>query len=90
METPFHYVQWTLTPKVGAAGMIVCHEQELGMPRSLSSIVLFRHNTKLQLSFSSLAEKFMVSRASDVLLYSDSADTKVSLAGLEGNSMPRI
>ncbi|XP_061902037.1 uncharacterized protein LOC133649222 [Entelurus aequoreus] len=55
----------------------------LGLPRSLSSFALFGHNTKLQLPFSSLAEEFKVSRAREVLLYRDSADGKVSSAGVE-------
>ncbi|CAJ1075238.1 LOW QUALITY PROTEIN: uncharacterized protein LOC109089580 [Xyrichtys novacula] len=55
----------------------------LGLPRSLSSIALFGHNTKLQLPFSSPSEEFKVTRAREVLLYRDSADTKVSSAGVE-------
>ncbi len=55
----------------------------LGLPRSLSSIALFGHNTKLQLPFSSLAEEFKVTRAREVLLYRDSTETKVSSAGVE-------
>lgn len=47
----------------------------LGPPRSLRSIALFRHNTKLP--FSSLAEEFKVIR-----VYIDSTDTKVSSAGV--------
>ncbi|XP_039504261.1 uncharacterized protein LOC120460516 [Pimephales promelas] len=55
----------------------------LGLPRSLSSIAFFGHNTKLQLPLSSLAEEFKVTRAREVLLYRDSVDTKVSSAGVE-------
>ncbi|XP_056127556.1 uncharacterized protein LOC130105540 [Rhinichthys klamathensis goyatoka] len=55
----------------------------LGLPRSLSSVAFFGHNTKLQLPFSSLAEEFKVTRAREVLLYRDSVDTKVSSAGVE-------
>ncbi|KAL7841023.1 hypothetical protein SRHO_G00247140 [Serrasalmus rhombeus] len=55
----------------------------LGLPRSLSSTALFGHNTKLQLLLSSLEEEFKVIRAREVLLYRDSADNKVSSAGVE-------
>ena len=54
----------------------------LGLPRSLSSIALFGHNTKLQLSFSSLADEFKVSQTREVLLYRDSAEGKVASAGV--------
>ncbi|XP_063080140.1 uncharacterized protein LOC134470047 [Engraulis encrasicolus] len=55
----------------------------LGLPRSLSSIALFGHGTKLQLPFSSVTEEFKVARAREVLLYRDSSDGKVSSAGVE-------
>ncbi|XP_038147774.1 uncharacterized protein LOC119787807 [Cyprinodon tularosa] len=55
----------------------------LGLPRSLSSIALFGHGTKLTLPLSSVSEEFKVARAREVLLYRDSTDGKVSSAGIE-------
>ncbi|XP_063050368.1 uncharacterized protein LOC134445223 [Engraulis encrasicolus] len=55
----------------------------LGLPKSLSCIALYGHTNKLQLPFSGLTEEFKVTRAREVLLYRDSADTRVSSAGVE-------
>ncbi len=55
----------------------------LGLPRSLSSIALYGHNTKLQLLLKSLEEEFKVTRAREVMLYRDSSDPKVAQAGVQ-------
>lgn len=55
----------------------------LGLPQSLSDIALYGRKNKLKLPFSSLKEEFMVTRSREVLLYRDSSDSKVSLAGIE-------
>ncbi|XP_049337547.1 uncharacterized protein LOC125802987 [Astyanax mexicanus] len=54
----------------------------LGLPKSLSSIALYGHTNKLQLPFTGLTEEFRVTRAREVLLYRDSADNRVSSAGI--------
>nr|XP_057943465.1 uncharacterized protein LOC131138512 [Doryrhamphus excisus] len=54
----------------------------LGLPKSLSSIALYGNTNKLQLPFTGLTEEFKVTRAREVLLYRDSADTRVSSAGI--------
>lgn len=47
----------------------------LGLPKSLSSIALYGHIDKLQLTFTSPTEEFKVTRAREVLLCRDSADS---------------
>ncbi|KAI8506911.1 hypothetical protein Bbelb_153500 [Branchiostoma belcheri] len=54
----------------------------LGVPRSLSNIALYGRSTKLRLPLSGLTEEFKVTRAREVMMYRDSADTKVSSAGI--------
>lgn len=54
----------------------------LGLPRSLSSIALYGHSTKLHLPLSGLSEEFKVTRSREVLMYRDSKDTKVAAAGI--------
>ncbi|RXN22985.1 reverse transcriptase [Labeo rohita] len=54
----------------------------LGLPRSLSSIALYGHSTKLHLPLSGLSEEFKVARSREVLMYRDSRDTKVTAAGI--------
>ncbi|XP_076860736.1 uncharacterized protein LOC143513938 [Brachyhypopomus gauderio] len=54
----------------------------LGLPKSLSSIALYGNSNKLQLPFSGLVEEFKVTRAREVMLYRDSADNRVSSAGI--------
>lgn len=49
---------------------------------SISSIALYGHTNKLQLPFPSLTEEFEVTKAREVLLYRDSADKRVSSAGI--------
>ncbi|XP_061896833.1 uncharacterized protein LOC133645919 [Entelurus aequoreus] len=54
----------------------------LGLPRSLSSIALYGHSTKLQLPLRGLLEEFKVTRSREVMMYRDSADVKVASAGI--------
>ncbi|KAL0183880.1 hypothetical protein M9458_019576, partial [Cirrhinus mrigala] len=54
----------------------------LGLPRSLSSIALYGHSTKLHLPLSGLSEEFKVTRSREVLMYRDSRDIKVTAAGI--------
>ncbi|RXN38269.1 reverse transcriptase [Labeo rohita] len=54
----------------------------LGLPRSLSSIALYGHSTKLHLPLIGLSEEFKVARSREVLMYRDSRDTKVTAAGI--------
>ncbi|XP_070689483.1 uncharacterized protein [Pempheris klunzingeri] len=54
----------------------------LGLPRSLSSIALYGHSTKLHLPLSGLSEEFKVTRSREVMMYRDSADAKVASAGI--------
>ncbi|XP_069366366.1 uncharacterized protein [Paralichthys olivaceus] len=54
----------------------------LGLPRSLSSIALYGHSTKLQLPFSGLMEEFKVTRTREVMMYRDSTDVRVATAGI--------
>lgn len=55
----------------------------LGLPQSMSSIALYGHNNKQKFPFSSLSEKFMVSRSRELLQYRESSDPRVALAGIE-------
>lgn len=55
----------------------------LGLPWSLSSIILYGKNNMLKLPISSLNEEFKVSRTRAVLQYRKSSDPKVSQAGIE-------
>lgn len=41
----------------------------LGLPRSLCSIALYGHSTKLQLPISGLSEEFKVTRAREDMMY---------------------
>lgn len=54
----------------------------LGLPRSLSSIALYGHSTKLHLPLSGLTEEFKVTRSREVMIYRDSSDAKVAAAGI--------
>ena len=54
----------------------------LGLPRSLSSIALYGHSTKLQLPFSGLTEEFKVTRTREAMMYRDSTDIRVTTAGI--------
>ncbi|XP_038131552.1 uncharacterized protein LOC119776958 [Cyprinodon tularosa] len=54
----------------------------LGLPKSLSTIALYGHSNKLQLPLTGVTEEFKVTRAREVLLYRDSADTRVSSASI--------
>ena len=54
----------------------------LGLPHSLSSCALYGKRNKLQLPFSSLDEEFRVARTREALLYCDSKDSRVALAGI--------
>lgn len=55
----------------------------LGLPKSLSSIALYGHHTKLQLPFKSLEEEFKVTRTREVVQYRHSSDPKVAKAGIQ-------
>ncbi|KAK1788714.1 hypothetical protein P4O66_002535 [Electrophorus voltai] len=55
----------------------------LGLPRSLTSTVLYGTSNILQLPFSGLTEEFKVAHTREVLQHRDSRDCKVSPAGIE-------
>ena len=54
----------------------------LGLPRSLSNIALYGKTCKLTLPLKSIEEEFKVLRAREVLQFRESADSKVSGAGV--------
>ena len=54
----------------------------LGLPRSLSNIALYGNTCKLTLPSKSIEEEFKVLRARELLQYRESADPKVSGAGV--------
>ena len=54
----------------------------LGLPRSLSNIALYGNTCKLTLPLKSIEEEFKVLRAREVLQFRESADPKVSGAGV--------
>ena len=55
----------------------------LGLPRSLTSIALYGNTCKLTLPLKSIEEEFKVLHAREVLQYRQSADPKVSGAGVK-------
>ena len=55
----------------------------LGLPPSFSSIGLYSKSTKLQMPLNSLVEEFKVAKARLFLTLRDSADEKISRAGIE-------
>ena len=55
----------------------------LGLPPSFSSIGLYGKSTKLQMPLNSLEEEFKVAKARLFLTLRDSADEKISRAGIE-------
>lgn len=54
----------------------------LGLPKCISSIVLYGHTNKLQLPFSGLSEEFKVTKARGLLLYRSASDIGVSSTGI--------
>ena len=55
----------------------------LGVPPSFSNIGLYGSSNKLQMPFSSLVEEFKVAKARQLLTLRDSADDKISGAGIQ-------
>lgn len=62
--------EFTLSTVEGFARRISCHLWRwLRLPRSLSSIALYRSTKKLLLSINSITEEFKVARVREVLQY---------------------
>ena len=55
----------------------------LGLPKSLSCVVLYGTTNAIQLPFRGLKEEFVVTHTREAILYRDSRDLKVSGAGIE-------
>ena len=55
----------------------------LGVPRSFSSINLYGRENKLQLPLKGVVEEYKATKARQVMMIKDSADEKVSKAGIE-------
>ena len=55
----------------------------LGVPRSFSSINLYGRENKLQLQLKGVVEEYKATKARQVMMIKDSADEKVSKAGIE-------